>query len=146
MKKQLIGSLLAGVTLMVAQPLLAHDTGKEHGHNKTVKTTKVTTTVKSRIQADISRLESTLIGVNTKSTLNDAAWRSASNESLALANRIYARIRAGKGMGPANNLARDLREHVKEMHKAAMKGDGAEAKAHANMALGVAYQLDDWAS
>jgi len=145
MKKQLVGSLLAGVTLMVAQPLLAHDTGKTHGHSKTVKTT-VRTEVKSRIQADINRLESTLIGVNTKSTLNDAAWRSASNESLALANRIYARIRAGKGMGPANSLARDLREHVKEMHKAAMKGDGAEAKSHANMALGVAYQLDDWAS
>jgi len=145
MKKQLIGSLLAGAAMMLAQPLLAHDTGKTHGHTKTVKT-KTTTTVKSRIQSDINRLESILIGVNTKSTLNDAAWRSASNESMALANRIYARVRAGKGMGPANSLARELREHVKEMHKAAMKGDGAEAKSHANMALGVAYQLDDWAS
>ena len=46
----------------------------------------------------------------------------------------------------ARGLAGDARAHVREMHKAAMKGDADGARTHAGLALPFVYQLIDWSS
>jgi len=54
--------------------------------------------------------------------------------------------RRGARHAKARGLATDARAHVREMHKAAMKGDAEGARAHAAMALPFVYQLIDWSS
>jgi hypothetical protein len=91
---------------------------------------------------DATRLAALLRDAQTTVSLSAASWRTIANEANALANRIYGRT---AGNRTARAAARDLRTHVREMRTAALKGDAAAARDHANQALPFAYTLIDWA-
>lgn len=99
--------------------------------------------MKTRVWTETAALATLLSDVQTNVTLSGSAWRTIANEANARANKVYARTSGNKA---ARGLATELRMHVREMHKAAMKGDAAEAKRHAREALPFAYQLIDWAA
>jgi hypothetical protein len=98
---------------------------------------------KARVHDYSTRLASLLSDAQSKAMLSPASWKAIANEANALANKLYA---ASHVNAKARGLARDARTHVREMHKAAMKGDADGAKAHAGMALPFVYQLIDWSS
>ena len=98
---------------------------------------------KGRVHDYSTRLASLLADTQGTATLSPASWKAIANEANALANKLYA---ATAGSAKARGLARDARAHVREMHKAALKGDAVGAKAHAAMALPFVNQLIDWSS
>ena len=98
---------------------------------------------KARVHDYSTRLASLLSDTQSKATLTPATWKAIANEANALANKLYA---AASVNAKARGLARDARAHVRELHKAAMKGDADGAKAHAGMALPFVYQLIDWST
>jgi hypothetical protein len=85
-----------------------------------------------------TRLAALLADTQGRATLSAASWKAIANESNSLANKLYASAR-----GKSRTAARDVRTHVREMHKAAMKGDADGAKSHAAMALPYVYQVID---
>jgi hypothetical protein len=98
---------------------------------------------KARVHGYATRLASLLSDVQSKASLTPVTWKAVANEANALANKLYASAAIN---AKARGLARDARVHVRELHKAAMKGDADGAKAHAGMALPFVYQLIDWSS
>jgi|SRR5262245_34763771 len=98
---------------------------------------------KGKVHNYATRLASLLADTQGNATITAAGWKTIANEANALANKLYA---ASHVTAKARGLARDARTHVREMHKAAMKGDAAGAKAHAAMALPFVNQLIDWSS
>lgn len=103
------------------------------------KTTK--STMKTRVWTETTRLASLLQDVQTNVSLSGDSWKRIANEANALANKVYGHT---SGNSAARALAKDLRMHVRELHKAAMNGDASEAKRHAKEALPFAYKLIDW--
>ncbi len=97
----------------------------------------------ARVHDYSTRLASLLSDAQSNASLSPATWKAVANEANALANKLYA---ASAVNAKARGLARDARAHVREMHKAAMKGDADGAKAHAGMALPFVYQLIDWSA
>jgi hypothetical protein len=63
------------------------------------------------------------------------------NEANSLANRIWADAHKLPNRAAAA-AASDLRMHVREMHKAAERGDAAGVRLHAGQALTFATRLD----
>ena len=98
---------------------------------------------KAKVHDYSTRLASLLSDAQGKAMLTPATWKAIANEANALANKLYASASMNK---KARGLAGDARAHVREMHKAAMKGDADGAKAHAGMALPFVYQLIDWST
>jgi hypothetical protein len=96
---------------------------------------------KMRVYNDSTRLASLLQDTQSRASLSPASWKAIANEANALANRIYANAR-----GDARPIARDAREHVRELHHAAVSGDAAGAQSHAGMALPFVYRLIDWSA
>ncbi|HWW62314.1 MAG TPA: hypothetical protein VN181_13160 [Thermoanaerobaculia bacterium] len=97
---------------------------------------------KARVAADATRLASLLHDVQWNVSVSDAAWKTIANEANSLANRIYGNTSANR---TARGLARDLRMHVREMRKAALAGDAAGARQHAQQAMPFVNKLIDWA-
>jgi len=88
----------------------------------------------SRMSNDLSRLGAILLDAqNTKVTISAGAWKVTGNEAAALANRIAASSK--------QKAARDLQAHVREMRDAAVSGDAAGARSHAEQAMPFLYQL-----
>ena len=88
----------------------------------------------SKMANDLSRLSAILLdSQNTKVTISADAWKVTGNEAAALANRIAANSK--------QKAARDLQMHVREMRNAAVNGDAAGARAHAEAAMPFVYQL-----
>ncbi len=77
-----------------------------------------------------TRLAALLQDTQGSATLDAATWKKIANEANALANRL-----------PASKDGREARTHVREMRKAAMKGDADGAKSHAGMALPYVYKV-----
>jgi len=130
---------LLTVLVMVAMPLFA-----EKKEKKEKKAVKVSTKKVTRINNDVNRLETILVTARDsaiafpKPTLTKVA-----NEANSLANRIYADVHSAHMTNTeALNVARDLRMHVREMHKAAANGDAAGVRLHAGQALTFAARLD----
>src|SRR5215212_3186732 len=98
---------------------------------------------KARVHDYSTRLAALLADTQGKATIGPAGWKAIANEANALANKLYA---ASSVNAKARGLARDARAHVREMHKAAMKGDADGARAHAAMALPFVYPLIDWST
>ena len=98
---------------------------------------------KAKVHDYSTRLASLLSDAQSKAMLGPASWKAIANEANALANKLVA---AAHVNAKARGLASDARAHVREMHKAAMKGDAEGAKAHVAMALPFVYQLIDWSS
>lgn len=98
---------------------------------------------KAKVAADVARLASLLQDVQATATVQAGAWKTIGNEANVLTNRIYANT---AGSPEARAAARDLRLHVREMKNAAMKGDAAGAKDHAQQALPAAWKLVDWSA
>jgi predicted metalloendopeptidase len=98
---------------------------------------------KARVHDYSTRLASLLQDAQSNAMLTPATWKAVANEANALANKLYA---ASVINAKARKLAGDARAHVRELHKAAMKGDADGAKAHAGMALPFVYQLIDWSA
>jgi hypothetical protein len=114
------------IACLLALPLMAESAKKS--------------SAKAKVADDATRLAAILNDVqNQRTTFSEATWKSTVNEANMLANRVYART-GGRA------AARDLRMHVREMRKAALKGDAAGARQHASEALPFAYQVIDWAS
>jgi hypothetical protein len=63
-----------------------------------------------------------------------------------LANRIYTNVKSATTEKNALNAAKQLRTHVQNMKKEAEKRDYRSTRRHAERALSVAAQLDEWAS
>ena len=98
---------------------------------------------KPRVHDYSTRLAALLSDTQGSANISPAGWKAIANEANALANKLYAATHVNK---TARGLARDARAHVREMHKAAMKGDAAGAKAHAAMAMPFVHKLIDWSS
>ena len=99
--------------------------------------------MKTRVWTETTRLASLLQDVQSNVSLSGDSWKRIANEANALANKVYGHT---SGSSAARALARDLRSHVRELHKAAMSGDAAEAKRHAKEGLPFAYKLIDWSA
>ena len=85
-----------------------------------------------------TRLAALLSDTQGKAMLSPASWKAIANEANALSNRLYAETK-----GKNHKAATEARVHVREMHKAALKGDADGAKSHAAMALPYVYQIID---
>jgi hypothetical protein len=98
---------------------------------------------KARVHDYATRLAALLADTQGKATIGPAAWKALANEANSLANKLYAFAAVN---AKARGLARDARTHVRELKKAADKGDADGAKSHAAQALPYVYQLIDWAT
>ena len=143
---------LLTVLVMVALPLFADkkEKSKEKYKEKTKvekpekKETKVSTKKITRINNDVNRLETILVTAqNSAIAFPKPTLTKVANEANSLANRIWADVRSAHMTNTeALNVARDLRMHVREMHKAAASGDAAGVRLHAGQALSFATRLD----
>jgi hypothetical protein len=149
---------LLTVLLMVALPLFADEKekGKKEKDKDNAKIEKSerddeneAREVKSanprrvaRINTDVNRLESILVSAqNSAIAFPKPTLTKVANEANSLANRIWAdahKLPNRAAVAAANNL----RMHVREMHKAAEKGDAAGVRLHAGQALTFATRLD----
>ena len=135
---------------MVAMPLFADkkEKSKENRKEKTKveksekKGTKVSTKKIARINSDVNRLESILVTAqNSAIAFPKPTLTKVANEANSLANRIWADAHKLPNRA-AVAAANDLRMHVREMHKAAERGDAAGVRLHAGQALTFATRLD----
>ncbi len=101
---------------------------------------------RAKVGKDVQKLESLLANVKTSAKLSAKSWKSAANEADDLANRIYSRVKSSTSEKNALQNAEQLRTHVQNMKKEAIKGDYKESKRHADRALTVAARLDEWSS
>jgi hypothetical protein len=108
-------------------------------------TTKAQKKEIARVGRDVHRLESILANVKTSSKLSDKSWKSFANEADVLANRIYANVKSATTEKSPIHAAEQLRTHVQNMKKEAEKRDYRNTRRHAERALSVAAQLDEWA-
>lgn len=99
----------------------------------------------ARVGRDVQRLESILANVKTSAKLSDKSWKSFANEADMLANRIYANVKSATTEKSPIHAAEQLRTHVQNMKKEAAKRDYRSTRRHAERALSVAAQLDEWA-
>jgi hypothetical protein len=109
-------------------------------------TTKAQKKEIARVGRDVQRLESILANVKTSAKLSDKSWKSVANEADVLANRIYANVKSATTDKTPIREAEQLRTHVQNMKKEAVKRDYRSTRRHAERALSVAAQLDEWAS
>ncbi len=93
-----------------------------------------------RVLNDATRLAALLHDVQRDVPVSESLWRTIANEANTLANRIYART-----SGSGRTAAKELRMHVREMRKAALAGNAAEARHHANEAMPSLLRVIDWA-
>ena len=100
----------------------------------------------ARVGRDVQRLESILANVKTSAKLSDKSWKSFANEADVLANRIYANVKSATTEKNPIHAAEQLRTHVQNMKKEAAKRDYRSTRRHAERALSVAAQLDEWSS
>ena len=107
---------------------------------------KTTSKERAKVGKDVQKLESLLANVKTNAKLSAKSWKSAANEADSLANRIYSRVKSSTTEKNALSNAEQLRTHVQNMKKEAIKGDYRESKRHADRALSVAARLDEWSS
>jgi hypothetical protein len=149
---------LLTVLLMVALPLFADEKEKgkkekdkdkakieksERGEEKEAREVKrANPTRVARINTDVNRLESILVTAqNSAIAFPKPTLTRVANEANSLANRIWADAHKLPNRA-AVAAATDLRMHVREMHKAAEKGDAAGVRLHAGQALTFAARLD----
>lgn len=109
-------------------------------------TTKAQKKEIARVGRDVQRLESILANVKTSAKLSDKSWKSAANEADVLANSIYEHVKSATTEKNPIRAAEQLRTHVQNMKKEAAKRDYRSTRRHAERALSVAAQLDEWAS
>ena len=101
---------------------------------------------RARVEKDVQRLESILANVRTTTAkLSAKSLKVAANEATDLADRIYANVKSVTADKNAVQKAEQLRTHVQNMKKEAYNGDQKKTRQHANRALSVATQLDEWA-
>ncbi len=138
-------ALLLTVLLAITPSLFADDHGKkerksEHAGEHKGKIERRA----SRINNDVNRLESILATAqNAPVTLSKPSLKRVANEANMLANRILANVRTTmRGRSDAVSAATQLRMHVREMHKAAAKGNAAGVRLHAREALPFALRID----
>lgn len=144
MKRKTIHCLFV-IGCFALTPLFAQMAGTT---TTTTTTTKTKTSVKSRnmklrVYNDATRLAGLLSDAQTTVTVNPDVWKTIGNEANSLANRLYG---ATSGNATARAAARDARMHVREFRKAAMDGDAAGARDHANQAMQFVTKLIDWSS
>ena len=113
---------------------------------KPAKPTKAQKKEIARVGRDVHRLESILANVKTSAKLSDKSWKSFANEADVLANRIYTHVKSATTEKNPIHAAEQLRTHVQNMKKEAAKRDYRSTRRHAERALSVAAQLDEWAS
>ena len=113
--------------------------------HKAAPVTAVQKKERARVEKDVQRLESILAGVKTSAKVSTKSLKSAANEATDLADRIYANVKSVTADKAAVKKAELLRTHVQNMRKEAYKGDQKKTRQHANRALSVASQLDEWA-
>lgn len=140
MNRKMISSLLVMGCLSVA-PLFAQTTTTTTTTTKTKTRTHTSTAMKARVNNDANRLASLLNDAQTTVTVNADVWKTVANEANSLANRLYGET---SGNSTARAAAKNLRTHVQEFRKAAMAGDAATARDHANQAMQYVTQLIDW--
>ncbi len=110
------------------------------------KATKVQKREMARVGRDVHRLESILANVKTSAKLSDKSWKSVAKEADMLANRIYTNVKSATTDKTPLHAAEQLRTHVQNMKKEAEQRDYRSTRRHADRALSVAAQLDEWAS
>lgn len=101
---------------------------------------------KAKVGRDVQRLESILANVRTNAKLSDKSWKSVTKEADMLAIRIYANVKSATKEKNPLRAAEQLRAHVQNMRKEADKRDYKSTRRHAERALSVAAQLDEWSS
>lgn len=141
--KYLMAIAIAFSLLFAPVSAWADHSGKGKAKVKTKTTMKMRAA--DRVERDVTRLESLLAGMNTTATISTDTWKRLANEANMLANRIHANVIAAKAGDATVQAAKDLRMHVRLLHKEAHDGDALEARRHATEALPFAYRLDDWA-
>jgi hypothetical protein len=140
MNRKMIQSLFVIFSLSVGS-LLAQTTTTTT--TTTTKKTAKKSSVKTRVYDDATRLAGLLRDAQTTVSVNPDVWKTIGNEANSLANRLYG---STSGNATARKAARDAREHVREFRKAAMDGDAAGARDHANQAMPFVLELIDWSS
>jgi hypothetical protein len=113
---------------------------------QTTKPTKAQKKEIARVGRDVQRLESILANLKTSAKLSDKSWKSFANEADVLANRIYTHVKSATTEKNPIHAAEQLRTHVQNMKKEAARRDYRSTRRHAERALSVAAQLDEWAS
>lgn len=119
-------TMILAIVCLVAMPLFAQ--------SKSMKT---------RVANDATRLSALLHDAQTTVSVNADVWKTVANEANSLANRIYGET---SGNATARAAAKELRTHVRQFREAAMKGDAAGARDHANQAMEFVNKLVDWAT
>ena len=128
---------------LAAAPLFAQTTTTTTTTTRTKTRTKVSTTMKTRVYNDATRLAALLRDAQTTITVNPDVWKTVANEANSLANRLYG---ATSGNATARKAAKTVRDEVRQFRDAAMSGDTAAARDHASTALTSVWELIDWSS
>lgn len=138
---------LIAIGCLVALPLFAQTTTTTTKTKTTTKTTRaagrMSSSMKTRVYNDATRLASLLRDAQTTVTVNADVWRTVGNEANSLANRLYGET---SGNSTARTAARNLRDHVRQFRTAAQSGDASGARDHANEAMQYVSQLIDWSA
>jgi hypothetical protein len=148
MKRKSILCLLVTGCMSLA-PLFAQTTTTTTTTTKTKTTTKArkssgtSAASKERVYNDAARLASLLSDAQTTVTVNADVWKTVANEANSLANRLYGET---GGNATARKAAKSTRDEVRQFRDAALAGDAAGARDHANTALTSVWQLIEWAS
>ena len=94
-----------------------------------------------RVFDDTTRLQALLIDASSDHQFSESVWRVVGNEANMLANRIYAGTRGWRA--ESGRAATELRRHVRMFRRAALAGNGTDAKLHATAALPHANTVAD---
>lgn len=98
---------------------------------------------RTRVWTDATRLGALLHDVQVDVRLSENVWRTVVNEANMLANRVYANT--GRN-AQARSSARELREHVRAMRQAGLRGSAADARRHAAEAMPSLHRVIEWAA
>ena len=135
------------IACLAAAPLFAQTqtttTTKTTTRTRTHRTTTASSSMKTRVANDATRLASLLRDAQTTVTVNADVWKTVGNEANSLANRLYGET---SGNATARSAARKLRDSVREFRTATQSGDASTARDRANDAMQYVTQLIDWAS
>jgi hypothetical protein len=147
MKRKMIQSLLVAACVSAA-PLFAQTTTTTTSTTTTKSTrarshrgSTASTSMKTRVNNDATRLASLLRDAQTTVNVNSDVWKTVGNEANSLANRLYGET---SGNSTARAAAKNLRTHVRQFRQSAMSGDASGASTHAGEAMQYVTQLIDW--
>ena len=136
-----VAPLFAQTTTSTATTTTTTTSTKSTKAKSTRRSTGGSTSMKTRVYNDATRLGGLLRDAQTNVSVSADVWKTVANEANSLANRLYGHT---AGNTKARGIAKDVRDRVRQFRDAALAGDASAARQHASEAAPLVSQLVDW--